>query len=366
MKARPGSLRRQGFTLVELVAVFAVIALSLAVISPAVLQARKIARKVQCKNNLKQLGLALHNYNDIFQSLPPGYVVATKQSEVGAAIEMNWNAGNGWQTGLLMLIDQAPLFNQIEFSKGLPTAPEKIYSKQIPTYRCPEDTGTPLVAKVKVLGPLRENRKTAIVEKAFARSNYAGVSGWDNDWHLGITAKDGNPNGAADATGSNWTKPELGYDFRDGIAVYVGSPKTPDKKPVPNARDFHGTFGENSNRKMGQVSDGLSNVVMVGERATPTKNDSETDVGNIIWAGVPDRSTRVGQSLSLGTAYLPLNHELKEETVPNTTGFNSKHGGGANMLFGDGAVRFLTDKMDLGLLRKLSLVDDAIKVEIPQ
>ena len=366
MKAQTGSLRRRGFTLVELVAVFAIIALSLAVISPAVLQARKVARKVQCKNNLKQFGLALHYYNDTYNSFPPGYIVATKQSEVGAAIELSWNAGYGWQGGILPYIDQAPLFNQLNFNNGLPTAPEKLYSKQVPTFRCPEDTGTPLVAKVKVLGPLPEDRKTAIVEKAFARSNYAGVSGWDNDWHLGITAKDGNPNGAADATGSNWTKPESGYDFRDGIAVHVGSPKTPGKKPVPNARDFHGTFGENSHRKFGQMKDGLSNVVVVGERATPTKSESETDVGNIIWAGVPDRSTRVGQSLSLGTAYVPLNHELKEESVPNTTGFNSKHGDGAHMLFGDGVVRYLSEKVDLGLLRKLSIVDDAIKVEIPQ
>lgn len=80
-----------------------------------------------------------------------------------------------------------------------------------------------------------------------------------------------------------------------------------------------------------------------------------------------DRSTRVGQSLSLGSAYLPINHDLKGEVVPNTTGFNSRHGAGANFLIADGTVRSVSEKLDLALLRRLSVVDDGNdrEIEIP-
>ena len=117
---------------------------------------------------------------------------------------------------------------------------------------------------------------------------------------------------------------------------------------------------------MRDISDGMSNVFAIGERATPTKSESETDVGNIIWAGVPDRSTRVGQTLSLGTAYWPINHEVTKDTVPNTTGFNSRHGNGVNFLVADGSVKSVSEKLDLSVLRKVSVIDDGlVPGEIP-
>jgi prepilin-type N-terminal cleavage/methylation domain-containing protein len=367
MTSRPLSSRRQGFTFIELLTVFALIAIGLALLAPAIQHSRDLARRAKCKLNLKQLGLALHNYHDTFLAFPPGYITGTKQATPDAAVEMAWNSGWGWQASVLPYMDQAPLFNKLDFRAGLPTtAADKLIATKIPTYRCAEDTGAAIVSKVKVLGPFPNNRAGAVVQNSFARSNYVGVSGWDNDWHLGMTDKQGNPNGAKDANGSNWSKPELGQDFRDGTIVYVGLLKTPNKKPVPNARDFHGMFGENSFRQMRDISDGLSNIIMVGERATPTKNDSETDVGNVIWAGVPDRSTRAGQALGFGTSFHPVNHGLKPNAVPNTTGFSSLHGGGSHFLMGDGSLRYVSDQVDIALLRKASLIDDGLKsAELP-
>ena len=353
----PTLLRRRGFTLIEVLAVCAMIALLLAVLTPAIQVARDRARTVKCKNNLKQLGLALHNYHDIFNGFPPGYITATQISAKDDSREMTWNSGWGWQAFLLPFCDQAPLYNTMNFEIGLPTVADKIASTKISTFTCPEDSGTRIVAKVTVLGPLPEGRKTSVVEQGFGRSNYVGVAGWDNDWHLGTMIKD-NPNAAADGTASNWTRQQLGNDFRDGIAVYAGGLALNGKKPVPNARDHRGFFGEISFRKMRDVTDGSSNVIAVGERATPTKNDSEKDIGNAIWAGVPDRSTRAGQASSLGSAYWPINHGLTKDTVPNTTGFNSRHDGGANLLMADGQVRTVAEKLDLSMLRRLSIVDD--------
>src|SRR5579872_5730558 len=93
---------RRGFTLIELLVVIAIIAVLVALLLPAVQQAREAARRVQCKNNLKQLGLALHNYHDVTSNtFPPGYV------------NTNSDGGWGWMSMLLPHLDQGPLYNML-------------------------------------------------------------------------------------------------------------------------------------------------------------------------------------------------------------------------------------------------------------
>src|SRR5581483_8700238 len=104
---------KKGFTLIELLVVIAIIAILIALLLPAVQQAREAARRTQCKNNLKQLGLALHNYHDNFNTFPPGGVN-------GTAATSNYQ-GWGWSIMLLPQIDQAPLYNQINFSLSMST-----------------------------------------------------------------------------------------------------------------------------------------------------------------------------------------------------------------------------------------------------
>src|SRR6187397_2980141 len=95
-----------GFTLIELLVVIAIIAILIALLLPAVQQAREAARRTQCRNNLKQLGLALHNYMDNFLVLPPAGIGSTTTN------------GNllSWHTMILPYIDQAPLYNSADFS----------------------------------------------------------------------------------------------------------------------------------------------------------------------------------------------------------------------------------------------------------
>src|SRR5205809_2892375 len=104
------ALRRSAFTLIELLVVIAIIAVLVALLLPAVQQAREAARRSQCKNNLKQIGLALQNYHSSANRFPPGYVA-------GATYPATSN-GWGWSAMILPYLDQAPLYRKINF--GLP------------------------------------------------------------------------------------------------------------------------------------------------------------------------------------------------------------------------------------------------------
>ncbi|HBL46986.1 MAG TPA: prepilin-type cleavage/methylation domain-containing protein, partial [Planctomycetaceae bacterium] len=95
-------MNRRGFTLIELLVVIAIIAILIALLLPAVQQAREAARRSTCKNNMKQMGLALHNYHDIYSSFP-----------IGA--QSNYTKPN-WRIAILPQMDQAPAFNQLNFN----------------------------------------------------------------------------------------------------------------------------------------------------------------------------------------------------------------------------------------------------------
>ncbi len=123
----------RGFTLIELLVVIAVIAVLVALLLPAVQQAREAARRTQCKNNLKQIGLAMQNYHDVAGVFPPGRIV-------------NWVSGQGHCFGayahLLPYFDQAPLFNQINFAANPDdtAGPDAaILNQELPMLLCPSD-----------------------------------------------------------------------------------------------------------------------------------------------------------------------------------------------------------------------------------
>jgi len=109
--------RRSGFTLIELLVVIAIIAILIALLLPAVQQAREAARRSQCKNNLKQWGLAIHNYHDTFNKLPIGAMGYNNPLAHGPANNLSMHVR------LLPYVDQAPLYNQFDFSLHYNTAP---------------------------------------------------------------------------------------------------------------------------------------------------------------------------------------------------------------------------------------------------
>jgi len=136
-------LRRKGFTLIELLVVIAIIAVLIALLLPAVQQAREAARRSTCKNNLKQLGLALHNYHDSFNKFPQ-LVFGTFAAPGAGQWGSEWR-GNSVHTMLLPYVDQAPIYNQYNLNyywddTSVATNPNPALGRnKVPVYICPTD-----------------------------------------------------------------------------------------------------------------------------------------------------------------------------------------------------------------------------------
>lgn len=134
--------KKSGFTLIELLVVIAIIAILIALLLPAVQQAREAARRTQCKNNLKQLGLAMHNYHDTHGVFPPGQI--TQNACATASNNRRW----GSATFILPFIDQAPLYNTLNVDGGCNMPGEgtlfngvALLQQPLPAFVCPSDTG---------------------------------------------------------------------------------------------------------------------------------------------------------------------------------------------------------------------------------
>ncbi|MDB5389334.1 MAG: hypothetical protein JWM11_4980 [Planctomycetaceae bacterium] len=260
----PSSRKKLGFTLVELVAVTSIVAVGMSVSLPGIQKVRNQARLTACKNNLKQLGLAMHNYHDTVNALPPGWVIKSTKAEAGP--------GLGWGTMILPYMDQVAIYNQINFSE--PPKVDKLTQTSIPGYLCPEDTAAALNS----------------VRGKYATSNYSGSS---------------------------------------GDQLLPGSVDLPDPGTDAAKKLSTGLFFHNSCVRFRDITDGLSNTFMLGEKSVSSAAG--------IWMGV--RSNQ-----NAGDSVTDCNHRSKLNAVIHS--FSSQHGGGAHFLLGDGSVRFIADTIE--------------------
>ena len=314
MKNPPPHGRRAGFTLIELLVVIAIIAVLIALLLPAVQQAREAARRTQCKNNMKQLGLALHNYHDTHLMFPMTYSVDGNYSNTGR--------GRSWMMGILPFIDRAPLFGMIDHDAPLATSnanpivppyePNTIVAKTvIPGFLCPSDT-TNNNGRLTGRANLQGNEPWAVNSyKAVAGSNWA----WGTFPYTHPTGRNAGSNNGLDA-GNGWM--------------------------CRNSRGAAGPF----TTMMRDLSDGTSNVTMVGEV-------------------LPGRCTHTMWwhfNYTTATCAIPLNHYFKNTAITagdwgNNYSFASQHVGGGHFLMGDGTVRFVSENVDLQLYRNLATID---------
>jgi len=172
----------RGFTLIELLVVTAIIAVLVSLLLPAVQQAREAARRSQCKNNLKQIGIALHNYEGACRAFPPGYISGPNIPAMGPVDPQFNDAGQGWGwlTQLLPYIDQAPLYNVLNLS--LPCYdPANVAATRttIKSIRCPSDSAGGNPAFGETVNVVDVNDNTLAV---FGRSNYVANVGNSTLW----------------------------------------------------------------------------------------------------------------------------------------------------------------------------------------
>jgi len=317
------TVRRRGFTLVELLVVIAIIGVLIALLLPAVQQARESARRMQCTNNLKQLGLALHNHHDTFGNFPPGYVF---DSSVNTDGDPTW----GWAVYLLPFIEQNNVFEEI--APGDQTLLNALgdtndlaaMQTAMNAFLCPSATGPDL------------NEERLLNGEATAVTHYIGVNSSD------LAARnDGIP-------GTNYGA--------DGI------------------------FWENSECDLAEITDGTSNTFAIGERIWQMDRTNGTGkanyfagnvfgvAGRLVVGSAPD-SNRDLYSV-LGGTVRQLNYARNDAYEQSS--FASNHPGGVQFLHCDGSVHFVvetlpfdTDNAPDTVLELLVSRNDGQPVELP-
>ncbi|MFO0877559.1 MAG: DUF1559 domain-containing protein [Gemmataceae bacterium] len=316
---------RRAFTLIELLVVIAIIAILIGLLLPAVQKVREAAARMQCSNNLKQLGLACHNYADTNNGKLPASVLMGPF--VGAIDDYNQNFGPNWAVLILPFIEQDNLYKQVETSitSYLTTGDANwraIRGNRVKTFECPSDSGHAVFSSRAGGG--------------WARGNYGANAGPGMSWNGGTVGvavlrngqwSDNNPNGFASEYYPSWTAGWSG----GGVLVVNGGPRIHtisdgasntimiDELRVGwNAEDIRGTWA------LGQC--GASISAGNGRIDTPTPNVSFSGYDDI--QGCQDNPT-------LGMGCCGCNSW--QVTA------KSKHSGGVMTCFTDGSVKFVSN-----------------------
>jgi prepilin-type N-terminal cleavage/methylation domain-containing protein len=321
--SRNAKSRRPGFTLIELLVVIAIIAVLVALLLPAVQQAREAARRTQCRNHLKQIGLALHNYESAHCVFPPGFVSVPTGPWPGGGNDPVPEIGPGWSffAMLLPFVEQNNLAAQTNFNLPI-THPSNAIARstQVSLYRCPSDTAPERISAYPATLGITD----------LAACSYIGSLGG------------GNP---ADAPGYT--------------ALY--------EQPL-----FNGMFHRNSSVRTRDITDGTSNTFGVGERQSAFAPNG--------WAGViPGARTVFSQQVAArrGVAFDSSPRPAITMAVvhvrsggPNAPtgspgGYNAPHVGGAQFMLMDGSVRMISENVDINLFRWLAARNDGRVTDSP-
>jgi prepilin-type N-terminal cleavage/methylation domain-containing protein/prepilin-type processing-associated H-X9-DG protein len=328
---------RSGFTLIELLVVIAIIAILIALLVPAVQKVRAAAARTQCLNNLKQLGLAMHNYEGVMKKLPPAFKGDVPPAWAGfPPYFFSWSA----LAYLNPYLEQTAIYNRMDLTQPIympPTyniSPANQFAAQqvVPLFLCPSDLGQPVVNPgdygVPTMGP----------------TNYA---------------------------------------------VCIGTGTTSGGAPFGGMWNTDGMFQAKTARRFADVTDGLSNTAMMSESTLGTGDENTTTrppdpqtYYNYVSIGMPindttcsgatqfNNSNRRGFSWATGELrcasynhYLAPNANVPDcitndlNTGYTSTGFRgarSKHDGGVNLLLGDGSVRFISNGISMTAWRGIA------------
>jgi len=316
--------RERSFTLVELLVVIAIIGILIALLLPAVQAARESARRSECSNNMKQLGVALHNYHDVFRVLPAGTIKNGSSNYT--------NVLKPWSVAILPFIEQEALDSLWNNNvAGSSSANRQVHQTHLDVYACP----SALIEAGVFHRPYHDGN----IGETYAPGSYAGVSG----------RSDGHINDCPDRCG-NW---DWGLEYRQLLANgYTGWRGM-----------LHIVEGQVHCERLSTVLDGTSNTVMIGERHLP---QDEPRYG-VFWA-CPIGAYTLGGVMPnpwiLKTIYVN-DCEREWPRYHCTRGFGAYHPGGFNWTLGDASVRFISETVDLDVLMSLASIAGAEVEQTP-
>jgi prepilin-type N-terminal cleavage/methylation domain-containing protein/prepilin-type processing-associated H-X9-DG protein len=286
--------KRRGFTLIELLVVIAIIAVLIALLLPAVQQAREAARRSTCKNNLKQIGIAIHNYNETYRVFPAGCLPSYEGVPAFPDQQESW----GWMAFILPQIDQGPLFDRLDINRrtlgswGSAANLNELFPP-LAVFQCPSDATGP-----RLQAGMRRNH--------FDGMNFP-----------------------------------AGGQFRPPTSNYVGNVGYKDiNRPNNwNANPNNGVLYNRSVITFKDIPDGATNTFLVGER------NQHCGAGSWIGNRNPSGGGTHGADYIFGRVSVPLNEPINTGSQLCTDGFSSNHSGGAQFLFCDGSVHFISENI---------------------
>jgi prepilin-type N-terminal cleavage/methylation domain-containing protein/prepilin-type processing-associated H-X9-DG protein len=303
---------RRGYTLIELLVVVAIVAILIALLLPAVQQAREAARRTQCTNNLKQIGIALHNYEGALGSLPPGRIMTYDPRYAGSNPPCTAPiVDKGIFVHILPFLEQKPLYDAINQSVSiLGVENTTVHVTAVGTYACPSDP-----------------------DAGFARALYAGsMAPWIPD----------PPSGP-------WSMVFTSYSGCYGSFYLNALPSLfPNcNVPAPIWAQVDGCFNDAAPIRLASITDGLSTTIFAAEKSVTLYEE----LGRVD----PELPTKYGWYVTgnwgstLFTTFYPPNMITRVALAAgerHVSAASSEHPGGLNVLMGDGSVRFVKDSIN--------------------
>ena len=316
--------QRSGFTLIELLVVIAIIAILIGLLLPAVQKVREAAARAKCQNNLKQIGLALHNHHDALGTFPPGGMYH------GACCSPP--TYTNWAIEILPFMEQANLYKlYTQTDVNVSTGNNAVGMQRVVNYECPSDT---------LLGKLENPASGPGSGQKWMHGSYRAVSGKAN-----MTIS----NGAWDSfEPANWPGGKMDPSYRSLLhATGVAYNGVPAPTGTVSGQPYSSLGGP---ERLTAATDGLSNTLMIGEYTSTTTTNRGT-----FWAytyASYNQSSVGAESRLFGTDY------AKCAATPGLYGdqmckraFNSQHTSVANFAMGDGSVRTVSYNIDINVLQ---------------